>query len=704
MAAVLAALAVVLGAAVLPAGAEAGGSDGAAPAPATATVRVPEAPDYASEVLGNPWDFADDEDRLWLQASKVWAPRAGGAITYEGNRYNNLYLVNAWGGDLPHGRDGRVVPVDTSRYRTVSLRMTVTGLTTPSATTPGAIFWTPCLDAVPTCKGGRAFTVREGTHTYTVPVHLGSTFGASAPAPWTGDMPRVWLQVTGSASLQPDVAVDWVRIHGETANPATDHLPPGLHQVGGQTYDVDARPRPVVLDPDLAGGDDYATTVRDGDAWDMDQLTDLAGWRNAVVQVAGGVANGASSGDFNNPLVWFDAPELINTRRWHRLELHVAYDGPFGLADAPGGGMVGRFVWTNDAAPPWYVQESNDLLVYPGEQSIVVDLHTDPVALVNDEGTPNPQGWGGPASTLVREPRWDPHEDPGARTWRIDEVRLRRNDVADPDFTIRFREDPAVHEPGTTATVALVDAPGEAGGVVLTPSPLVVGPGETSLALDATALPEQGTFWVRVDMTDPGGTTTSAWSSGPVETSTPFEFIDVLPGGQFHDDIRWLVKAKIADGYTPDRFRPANPISRQAMAAFLYRQAGSPDGEDPTCAEDPFPDVGVGGPFCGEIAWLAGAGIAGGYGDGTFGSTNPISRQAMAAFLYRAAHPGGGEPSACTGQPFPDVPVGSPFCGHIAWMAGTGITGGYADGTYRPSAPVSRQAMARFLRTFDDLP
>lgn len=47
---------------------------------------------------------------------------------------------------------------------------------------------------------------------------------------------------------------------------------------------------------------------------------------------------------------------------------------------------------------------------------------------------------------------------------------------------------------------------------------------------------------------------------------------------------------------------------------------------------------------------------------------------------------------------FSDVPDDHPFAEDIAWMASTGISEGYQDGTYRPSAPVSRQAMSAFMR------
>lgn len=47
--------------------------------------------------------------------------------------------------------------------------------------------------------------------------------------------------------------------------------------------------------------------------------------------------------------------------------------------------------------------------------------------------------------------------------------------------------------------------------------------------------------------------------------------------------------------------------------------------------------------------------------------------------------------------PFSDVPTAQPFCIEINWLLDSGITGGFPDGTFRPSATVTRQAMAAFL-------
>jgi hypothetical protein len=52
---------------------------------------------------------------------------------------------------------------------------------------------------------------------------------------------------------------------------------------------------------------------------------------------------------------------------------------------------------------------------------------------------------------------------------------------------------------------------------------------------------------------------------------------------------------------------------------------------------------------------------------------------------------------------FSDVGESSPFYEDIEWMAQTGISEGYDDGTYKPGAPVTRQAMSAFLHRANEI-
>ena len=90
-------------------------------------------------------------------------------------------------------------------------------------------------------------------------------------------------------------------------------------------------------------------------------------------------------------------------------------------------------------------------------------------------------------------------------------------------------------------------------------------------------------------------------------------------------------------------------------------------------------------------------GITTGYSDGTFRPDASVSREAMAAFFYRFA----GSPAHNAGsQRFRDVPVSSPFYKEVSWLAARGITTGWSDGTFRPGEAIHRDAMAAFIQRY----
>lgn len=172
-------------------------------------------------------------------------------------------------------------------------------------------------------------------------------------------------------------------------------------------------------------------------------------------------------------------------------------------------------------------------------------------------------------------------------------------------------------------------------------------------------------------------------------------FTDVPSSHSFYDDIMWLAQSGITGGYADGTFRPGRSVARDEMAAFLYRLVN--DGEAaPACTARPFPDVPVTSGLCGEVAWMKTEGLTRGYSDGTYRPKSTVSRAEIAAFLYRLVNDGETAP-ACTTAPFTDVSVNNSFCGDISWLASTGITSGYSDGTFRPRTTMVRQHMAAFL-------
>lgn len=62
---------------------------------------------------------------------------------------------------------------------------------------------------------------------------------------------------------------------------------------------------------------------------------------------------------------------------------------------------------------------------------------------------------------------------------------------------------------------------------------------------------------------------------GTVGAVTAAAFTDVGPTHPFATEIEWLVANDVSTGYPDWTFRPNEPVTRQAMAAFLYRLAGA---------------------------------------------------------------------------------------------------------------------------------
>ena len=111
--------------------------------------------------------------------------------------------------------------------------------------------------------------------------------------------------------------------------------------------------------------------------------------------------------------------------------------------------------------------------------------------------------------------------------------------------------------------------------------------------------------------------------------SSPFS--DVPTTHPAYKEIVWMYQQGITTGWSDGSFRPHEGVSREALAAFFYRFAGSP-AHAPT---QYFSDVNASNPFYKEISWFAQQGITTGWADGTFRPGQTTHRDAMAAFLYR---------------------------------------------------------------------
>ena len=161
----------------------------------------------------------------------------------------------------------------------------------------------------------------------------------------------------------------------------------------------------------------------------------------------------------------------------------------------------------------------------------------------------------------------------------------------------------------------------------------------------------------------------------------------VADDGSHAAAIGWLADAGIVGGHADGSYRPWEDVSRGEMATFLHRSL--PDLPDADLA---FPDVDPGSAHAPAIAAIAEAGVTTGFADGTFRPYAPVTRGQMAMFLMRGLDLEAAVPE------FADVTVEHPYAEGIGAVAEAGITTGYADGTFRPSASISRAEMASMLR------
>ena len=131
----------------------------------------------------------------------------------------------------------------------------------------------------------------------------------------------------------------------------------------------------------------------------------------------------------------------------------------------------------------------------------------------------------------------------------------------------------------------------------------------------------------------PGTPVTPARPAAPVG----LPFADVSSSDWFYNDVRYVYEKGIMDGTGADRFSPNAPLTRAMIVTILYRMAGSPS----VSGSSNFTDVAAGKWFAKAVAWAAANGIVNGYGSGLFGPNDPVTREQLAAILYRYAVYGG---------------------------------------------------------------
>ncbi|QIM17944.1 hypothetical protein G7066_03280 [Leucobacter coleopterorum] len=192
---------------------------------------------------------------------------------------------------------------------------------------------------------------------------------------------------------------------------------------------------------------------------------------------------------------------------------------------------------------------------------------------------------------------------------------------------------------------------------------------------------------------------------GPCRWPESFQaFSDVSLQHKFHKEIAWMYcngySRGWSQGFELPLYKPSENLTRSAMAAFVYRLEAPKNYQAPS--ESPFADVNPGDPFYKEITWMWQRGLSRGYanqsGKPDFRPNNSLSREAMAAFMYRLEAPKGFK--APKKSPFADLTPKSKFYTEITWLHEAKLTTGSKTANGRKflsKDSLSREAMAAFV-------
>ncbi len=173
-------------------------------------------------------------------------------------------------------------------------------------------------------------------------------------------------------------------------------------------------------------------------------------------------------------------------------------------------------------------------------------------------------------------------------------------------------------------------------------------------------------------------------------------FSDVDADDWFADSAVYVRDNGIMNGTSATTFSPDGTTSRGQIAAILYRAAGSPAASGGTV----YSDVAGTAYYADAVRWASANGVVTGYADGTFRPNDPITRQQLAAILWRYA----GSPSAEVGNDYADEStIASYAVTAVDWARDVGVISGRDGNRFDPNGRATRAQAAVILHRYLEL-
>lgn len=178
------------------------------------------------------------------------------------------------------------------------------------------------------------------------------------------------------------------------------------------------------------------------------------------------------------------------------------------------------------------------------------------------------------------------------------------------------------------------------------------------------------------------------------------QFTDVAgPNDWTHKGIGFAIRNGLFSGMSATTFEPETAMTRAMLVTVLWRYAGKP-----LEGQNSFTDVPSGQWYTDAVTWAAHNGIVAGVGDGRFDPEGKITREQMAAILYRYAAKVGIDTSGRDDLRFPDAGKVSGYAASaLQWAVSEGLVSGSRENgvTYlHPQGNATRAQVASILMRF----
>lgn len=179
-----------------------------------------------------------------------------------------------------------------------------------------------------------------------------------------------------------------------------------------------------------------------------------------------------------------------------------------------------------------------------------------------------------------------------------------------------------------------------------------------------------------------------------------WDFTDLNVNAWYHDGVHYCLDEGLMEGYGGGLFGPNDTLSRAQLCQIVYNMEGQPA----VTGGSVFDDVADGAWYADAVTWAAENGIVGGYGNGKYGPDDPITREQLAAILWRYAKYKGYDVSVGEDTnilSYTDVADLSEYAiPAMQWACGAGVIEGVTDSTLVPQGDATRAQAAAMLQRF----